>query len=413
MTASPRLRILLVLGAVCVVIVLAGIFLGVTGGATWKLTPSPNTLLDATAFGQDTVVFSNGRSFVSYNYVSGHSKLLSPDNISSYLDNIDKIEVSSDDQYLIFHTTALDAGNALYDKARTNGIDPNQPSWWVYSLARQSFQNLPQNVTSVRVSGQKLYALAGDTQQNISLYSLSGLQQLASYSVPSCIDFYPIAGGVVLLTADNHIVSTQNYIVYNQLFSAANILNVAPDGRFGLGTLQTKKGQNLVLFDLQKKNYHLIDSDVAAQLAWTTQNDALYTKNSSGSSIAYLYNAASHRVATLHFTGSKIPKTFLPSSLFDTKAAILSDSNNNSYLVGKNITPPKTVTSSYSSTITTGGRPLDITYYPDQTAFILTLDATSAQQEEQAVYARLTKDGYNPELFNIRMTLFTPPEVFN
>src|SRR5882724_5671104 len=70
----------------------------------------PDIFSTGVSYGKQTMVASNGRSFVAYSYQTGKETLLSPDNLTSDLENIDKpLIVSSDQRYIAFHVSLAQA----------------------------------------------------------------------------------------------------------------------------------------------------------------------------------------------------------------------------------------------------------------------------------------------------------------
>ncbi len=370
----------------------------------------PRVFSSSTSYDKDTLLFSNARSFTSYNYKTGQAALLSPDNYWGNTGNIDKpIIVTSDKKYIIFHTSMVSAGTALDDQLIQEGLDHNKGWWWIYNTAQQTFKHFDSSVASVRAGDNTVYTLSENySQQSIIGYSLPDLKQTSSIPVTGATDFFVTDDGFLIQQKDGKVLSTKDGIINTPVLSLSTVMNVSRNKKTALATRTQNKVKQLVIYNLQTKSETTIGSNVANQIAWSPDNDVVFADQEKKHIFVYDSGTGGTNTAKLDKSLNK-----------DLEAvAILSPDN---IIVGKDSTDYLLSTGSlatinipndnYQTAVSVSGYTTPLVYFPDESAFILTLDTGAADMERDAIYSQLKKDGFNPDLLELRFAVFTEPIV--
>lgn len=406
---------------VATIIVLVALLSLISGSAnvTWNQSSTvPDIFKSSVAFGSNSIIFSNGRQFVEYNYISGHSTPISPDGVDQTIGNIDSLRVSSDKNYLVFHSQEAPAGSQMESYLRANGLDPTQPYWWLYDALDDSFRSLPSDVTSVRLTKGLVYTLSGeDTSKSIiKIYGVRDLKLQKTIEVASSSDFYVVNDGFVLVGAGElnvPVMFTSDGVVNRQLADrVTSVANVNSNSESGLLIRDTGKNPRLLLFSLDgsvKEQATNVDTVAASE-----DNDALISVKSLSSekpSKLFLYNHTTGKLGTLEIKDLSVSGTF-PVSLFSAHVGTLAYLNGGLIMAGNDFIAPKQPPANYDKSLRVSGNIVDLKYYPDESAFIVTLDGSAVSQERAAIYKQLKEDGLDPALLDIRFSVFAPPTEF-
>ncbi len=370
---------------------------------------APAIFSTGVSYGKQTVVVSNGRSFVAYNYQTGKDTLLSPDNATSDLENIDKpLVVSPDLRYIAFHVSLTQPTSSLYAQLQNGNFDTTKGNWWLYDTQTKTFSPFPQTVIAVRFMNGNAYALTNlYGQQTIQTYAPATLTVTNSVSAPSSSNLFATNDGFWLQSGSN-VLQTSNGTVSTTAFSNMTVLNVSPDGKSAL--LQNTKSNQYIYYDLRTKRQTVVSDTAGVQAAWDASNDMLFGKpKSTKSNQSYtFFNAANGATSdvTVYAQATKLL------AVLDGQT-VLASNGTSSYIVGKNVAVHAPIPSNYDKTIPFGNSFIEAQYFPDQTAFIITINKATAAAQQAAVYQQLQHDGYNPDLLEIRFSLFIPPTSFN
>lgn len=368
----------------------------------------PDIFSTGVSYGKQTMVASNGRSFVAYNYQTGKETLLSPDNLTSDLENIDKpLIVSSDQRYIAFHVSLAQAGSSLYAQLQNDKLDTTKGSWWLYDTEAKTFHPFPQTVVAVQFMGGNVYALTNTYgQQTIQTYNPATFTATQSVSAPSSSNLFATRSGGFWLQDGTNVLQTTDGTVSTTLFSNTTVLNVSSDGKSAL----LQNNNQYIFYALSTKKQTVIGSTKGGQVSWDQQNDMLFGKASStSSSQSYTFFNATNQTTSSVDVYNQATKLV---TVLDSQTALVSNGQN-FFIVGKNVSVSQPVPNGYNKVLTIGSGYLNVQYYADQTAFIIVLNKPYAAAEQTAVYQQLQKDGYNPDLLEIRFTLFTPPTSYN
>jgi hypothetical protein len=420
---SPRVLMLLGGAAIVLLVVLfSSGKVSLTGGGSVNMPNNAglsNVFATAVPYGDDSLVLSNGRALVSYNFKTGKSSQVSKDDVRPNLGNAGGLIVSPDKRYVLFYEDHADARGVLGDILSQDGTNLDASLWWMYDTKTETYHHFQADVSMVEFDGNNAYALQGSSDNHtIVTYTLPELQQTASIKTPKLDNenFFVGDGGFILQTSGN-VLFTKDGITSDQLFSGVSIQGFLKDKRYAIGTTNEDDKSQLVLLDMKNRTQTTIDDKVSSQVAINGDN-VLYATTSGNNTdnpryVPSIYNHATGDIKAIKFNAKTFRNTsLLPEAILNDKTVIVSnDSHINVLLSVDQLTSPKQPPTDYQKTITNGNHVIDLEYFQDERAFLVTIYADQAQKESQMVYDQLAKDGYNPALFEIRFSLFTPPPV--
>lgn len=401
---NNRLRALLFAGIGLLAIVITVLVVMPRNNATAldKLVKLPANFMVSDEYSADGLLFSNGRSFVDYNYKTGKSTLLSDDALDEPLDSIDALMVSDNKQYIVFHLPLVAADSQLDSQLTAQGLDTDADYWWLYDVANKTFQNFPADAKKVQISGNEAMAYTGDDASTITTYTMPDLKVTSAVHISSGSDFFKTKDGYLLASTEGGDVSfTRDGIVSEKVFSNANLIAMTNDKSTIIGTSSQNGSTYLMSYDANTKKQTVLDSDINSQVGYVGGNKILYRK--SDSKVYYVYDLATKKIDTFKVDAKNAPDSLVPEALLDNGSFLLSDKDNNMYVAGNTVASAKDM-KSYNKSIGTASAQ----YFSDDNDLIVTVDKASADSERQAVYDQLKKDGYDPNLLNIKFVLFAP-----
>lgn len=401
---NNRLRALLFAGVGLLAIVITVLVVMPHNNATAldKLVKLPANFMVSDEYSNDGLLFSNGRSFVDYNYKTGESALLSSDALDEPLDNIDSLSLSENKQFIVFHLPLVAADSQLDSQLTAQGLDTNADYWWLYNVADKTFHNFPADAKKVQISGNEALAYTGDDASTITTYTLPDLNVTSSVHVSSGSDFLKTKDGY-LLTSDegNDVYFTRDGVVSEKIFTNANLIAMTSDKSAAIGTSSQNDSVYLMSYDPSTKKETVLDSDVNSQVGYVGGNKILYRK--ADSKVYYVYDLTTKKITSFKVDAKNAPDSLVPEALLDNGSFLLSDKDNNMYVAGNTVASIKDM-KSYNKNVGTAS----IQYFSDSNNLIATVDKASADSERQAIYDQLKKDGYDPNLLTIKFVLFTP-----
>jgi len=399
---------------VLAVLVVVALVFSSKGASSLSITQKylvPNTFNDVAPYGQNTIVFSNGRSFAKYNFISGQVSQISPDNLLPELNNIDSLSASANDQYLLFHDEASVSGTPLYNTLVQQGLNVNQDWWWIYNVSTKTFSVIPHTVLLAKIDGNQVDTLVSTNNgEEIVSYSVSSLAQDSSIPIINGSNFFRAANGFLLQTTDNEAFLTSTGVVNNLLSKSIIVDGVSADGQSAYGVINSGGSSRLVKINLQNSSIKTLASNVEGQAEVLLPNLLLYNTAGSGQTgpLAFnTYNLASSKKQLWGFSysvsgGNSI--SFTPTALLGETATIAQDSSSKVYLIGNGLAPIKSVPANYKSTINVSGNSVNVSYSSVQTTFEAVLNSGQATAEQAAVYTQLNHDGYNPLFYNVQFS---------
>lgn len=380
-----------------------GIFLG-TRESSLQLTQAvrvPTSMSSAAPYGNNSFIFSNGRYFASYNYVTGESQRLSPDESIDGLSDVDRLLVSGDLKYIAFELPITPLGSALYAQLSQTGRDPSQPSWWLYDITNQKFYPFPEDTRSVVFSDTLVYSFnVNNGMASITMYQPNNLRTISTLSVPSATSFFKTTNGYVLNMPDSTVLSTKDGVVSHQLFTATSVIGVGGPGTLGVGVVGTKDGSNLGRFSFNGSSEKTVARNVGPPVVWNGGGLVLFS-TSDGKSI-HLYSLKNQKM--VHIGVPKQLGSVTPVNALNDHTILIKNSGGLE-LVGSNLQSAQLLPRNYDKTITVNGSLVEVTYYPSENAFLVNLGSDAVLAEQAAVYNALRADGLNPDLLDIRFTV--------
>jgi len=374
------------------------------------------TLFTVSAPGtNNTIITSNGRAFVSYNYTNGQAAVLSPDTINSGLDGVDSILTSDDAHYIVFHQTLAGFGTTLKGILQNAGLDSDKGYWWVYDTQSKVFTPIKQSIsnTNASVSGDSVSIIDADpntSNPKLTTYELNNPSSASSsIAVTSSDGFFHTKNGYILTRFNegngSDILFTKDGVVSKKLFTNADAVAYISSTDTLFYTLADGKGNTLYAYDMGTAEQTEVASDTGGSFV-QHGNVLLFTLNSNLAT----YDTTTKKLQQLKITDKKYADTaFTPTQALADDVTILQEGDS-IYLAGNGTKVPQAV-SSYDESVTVGTNQVEISYNEDEDAFLITLDATNTEAEKEAVYQKLRDDGLNPYLLDIRFTVFTAPNV--
>lgn len=311
---------------------------------------SPN-FATVEAYDNNSLIYSSGQALMLYNYVSGVNSQLSPVvNLYNTYGNgnsaIDSLSVSENEKFILFHDEQVAPDGILYHQLINQGLNPQNDYWWLYSVANQSFQPLPQSTILAKINGDNVEALssAGGSGEALISYSTMNLEPKTTVNVSGINDFFVTDNGFVLQTPGNNILFTKDGVVSQQLAQEATVVAVTANSQQAVIVTGQNNSRQLALLDLQKHTQKAISPNITGQPVWLNSGTVLYAISSStGSSTSttlYSYDLATKRtfiwnlVNPIHTLGNS---SITPIALVGTKTAVISNSSSSYYLIGSGL----------------------------------------------------------------------------
>ncbi|GEM_PF-2597883 len=407
---NTRIRQLLVVLAVIVVgLIIAVTVLQPRGEKISQKISLPSTFKTAAPYGNTSVVISNDRGFVSYDYTTGASQLLSPDNQSSGLANIDSLTATDDGKYLLFHTEEVADQSTLQAILNQQSLDTGRDYWWLYSVADQSFRPLAARTLQAKLSGNYVDALAsGGTSETITRYNLGDLKQAKQVSIPGSTDFWSYNDGYLLQLANQSVAFTTDGVVTQTLYNKTSVLSLVAGSMMAIGATGQGDSKQLVELNLDKRSSKVIADGVAVPPVTTASGNILYiTADGSGPNAnnTYIsYDTVSHKKTTWRLTDTaaqlKNSDAAPLLALLQPMVVLGTTITGGTYLAGNQLQPVRSPTG-YSSTVTVQGNPLHVTYDDTVDSFVVGYSAVPQNLIIAALGTQLRHDGFNPDLYQI------------
>jgi hypothetical protein len=342
---TKKLTILFIIFAV---ILIGGLSLSRFSGASLKISEAIGLHapgLTFIAFGPNQVVYNGGQHFITYNYLSGSQTDLNPTTSNSVFGTIDSLKVSSNHNYLLFHSGISNV--PLHDPTFGNLSSASQVIpigfWWLYNIQQQTFELLPTNTISAQFAQNNVVGLqSNNSQESLTTYQTNGLQPLQSIEIPGSSAFYPVANGFILASTSNALSFTTNGVVSRQLLTNTSVVGVTSDGESAVGLTETGSTFTLTLFNLKTFSSKQIASNIDGNPAWSSQGIVLYeTQSGNNAPILHTYDVITGSSAVWQFSGAaattlgKSGPTLI--ALLNSNTAIIQRSQGIQYLVGSGL----------------------------------------------------------------------------
>jgi hypothetical protein len=407
---NSRIRKLLVVLAVIVVgLIIAATTLQPRGEKISQRINLPPTFKTAVRYGDTSVVLSNDRAFVSYDYITGVSQLLSADNQTSGLANIDSLSASDNGKYLLFHTEQVADQSTLQSILNKQSLSTADDYWWLFSTTDQSFRPLAARTLQAKLTGDYVDTLTnGGSSETITRYNLSDLKQAKQTTIPGSIDFWSYNDGYLLQLADQSIAFTTDGVITQTFYNKTSLLSLIAGSTTAIGATGQGDSKQLVELKLDKRTSTVIAGALAEAPVTTPSGNILYiTSDGSGpnaNNTFTSYDAVSHKKTAwdLKDTAASLKNSEAAPllALLQPMVAIGTTATGDAFLVGNQLQPIKSPTG-YSATITAQGNPLHVTYDDTVNSFVVSYSALPQNLVVTALAQQLRHDGFNPDLYQI------------
>ncbi len=399
----------LLLIGLLVVAVLAALIVSTSGRSSGltikKVYDAPAGFSNAAGFDDNSLVFTNGRTFVQYSYVDGKTTPLSPDTTTPELQGIDSLSVSDNRQYLLFHAPPTLVGGVLDTAVKQRGFNTNADHWWLYSLPSHIFTPLPDEVLLAKLDHDNVDALStSSVGEQITKYSLSTLQSTANIAISPSTNFLPAHNGYLLQTTDNRLLLTTDGILNKAIASDAQALVLTQDRQSVIAGSTNEKNKQLIVINVTDGSVKTIASNLSSQPAYNNNDGVVFVANGSSRTTLSSYNIATRKLTNWNFDKSHqnlIDATATVNGYFGESVAVISDNTSTSRIIGNDIAAINLPSSSYLKVVTSPRGSASLTF-EDQTKRLTVATSSKASPElVAAVYAQLKADGYNPDLISI------------
>ncbi|HSX34338.1 MAG TPA: hypothetical protein VLF62_01720 [Candidatus Saccharimonadales bacterium] len=306
-----------------------------------QFTKVPATTAEGTAFGTDTLLYANDAALETFNYKTGKRTPISPSTGQNGLDNVDTVTASANKKFVLFHTSVVTYGELLSKQLAADGRSEAADYWWVYSIADRSFQALPDGTLLAKFQGNKLYALAPNSDgEAIYTYNPATLEETSNLQIEPSSDFFPVKNGFLLQSIDNKIYFTSNGTTNEEVLSDIQISGITADGNTVVGLENKNKAQSLVWASTSDWEVHVISDSVSSKPVWDNSGKVLY--NTSGASTDFVeYNLVTDKSSTWKFNKDALPPRddapAIAQVLLSDDTAVISNSSGVYYLSGPQV----------------------------------------------------------------------------
>lgn len=368
---------------------------------------APANFSTAVNYSDSSILFSNGRSFVSYDLDSNQSQTLSPEDSQNGLIGIDSVSSSSSADDIVFHSESMQPGGVLARTLQNTGDTRTNDVWWLYSSKTQAFSPLPSGVLLAKADDAGIYALqTGANGESITTYSPHSLHTVSTTQIPGSSNFWAYNNGFLLQLGDGDLAYTEDGVVSQTLFAKTALLGLSHTKNIAFATSKTGS-TSFYRLDLEKHSKSLVAKNLQTQPLLSASDTAIYTKTSGTdlhTAVQYvIYNLTHKRTSTLSPSGiaealstSSTPQPLL---LVGDHQFTAKDASGNLILYGTDhaISDP----SSYNKTVGSAANSIQIRYDQNRSAFVVSYPAGTASTVLAQVESQLRSDGFDPSLFTI------------
>lgn len=367
----------------------------------------PDSFASAAPLNGSTLIYSNGRSLVEYNYQTGSTRALLSGAGVDDLNTLDSLSVSPDKQRLLFHTTGVPDGSSLASKLRDQNVDPSNDYWWIFSLQSGDLHPL---VTDNMLQAQwdkngQISVLSGtSSNEKIYLYNPDGAE--VSATAVHLSNNYFVTGNQYLLETTDGILETQDGVLNHVLFPQQTLLGLTADNQGVIAAQGEGKDRSIVQLNLFKKSQRTLIKGIVNQPLLLNGTIFYQTDTNTQESGAFAsYNLTTHK-ATSWTLPRTIADTLQPAALLNPTAALLVDGQGNYYEAGTSFAKPSVPPVGYQRTLNVNGQTVRLNYDGSVQALLVNLGLQStpvSSDQLNMVYAQLQKDGYNPDLVSLQI----------
>jgi hypothetical protein len=373
----------------------------------------PSFFSDSAYYGNNSIIFSNGRAFVKYNYTTGQSSILGSDSSQLYLNNIDSISLSPDNNFILFHDPIAPSGSVLSSDLQQQNLNQYQDYWWVYDISSGTFSPLPAGTLMAKFSGNEVYGLVGGNgngnNETITTYFDNNLSKVRSVTIPGSSNFFVANGGLVLQEPNNNILFTNNGVINTLLLTSTTLVGTSSDGSKAIGTETINGVENLCIVNLVKGSSKVVATNIIGTPSWSgTDLVAYVTKNSkTNAQEIKIYNIDNNKTVYLNLANNiniSNGNVLQAVNVFSRDSLLMSNSKSGYFLIGNGLASIKTPPAGYYSYFEVAGNPITIKYDSTNNNFLVTLNLSDISQEQPDVYQEISAAGYDPNLTDINFS---------
>jgi hypothetical protein len=375
------------------------------------LTQLPAGFTTAAHYGESSVVLSNGRSLVSYDYLAGKSAALSPEDPANGLANIDSLSASDDGRYILFHQEVPVHGGQLAAILQQRQLADTSDYWWLYDTAQHTFMPLMPQTLIAKFSGGSLTLLrTGETGETLTTYSLPAVNQIASINIPGSTDFWKYDNGFLLQRANEDLAYTEDGVVTQTFYKATTLIGIVSGSDKALGMTGPSENRQPVILDLKAHSSRPLSDSAGGQALMDPRGYAFYytsEKNATGVKNKYFtYDFTTDKTESWKLTGDAESKgnddTPATSLLLGNTGVIGDTATSSPYAFGTGFATLNLPPSGYSKDISVQGKTYTLTFDGSTRSLNVTAPSTSAAAALPALEAQAKSDGFDPNLYPVQ-----------
>lgn len=370
-----------------------------------KPLPLPSSTVIAPLANSSSFVFSNGRYFVKYDYLSGSSTRLSPDEA---LPTINKIVPSGDGEYVAFQSSKHGFQDALGKQLLSENLSPDTSYWWILDVTAQKFTRIEGSPVVVhwKDSSHDLYTLSDSGEGGIiTHYALPGQNQLPSFAVEGSRDFFPVSDGYIIETNSNSLIKLsmdgqtskvifEGYksIAFSSLESWASATNI---------TASENETAHIYLLQLETGDKTELSDSHEGTGVWLPQGREVCYPSEKEKTLQCFDTTTKARKNYFYEKEQAVDEKLI--AVMAENTFIMSDGSSNQVVSDRKLMEFLTV-DNYNKSL---GSDASLIYYPSEMSFIVSYLETNQPTIREQVYDTLRKDGINPDLATIQFNSIT------
>ncbi len=377
--------------------------------------PAPFSAAQGTE--ENTAIFSNGRSFVQYNYRSGETESLSA---ATNMPTVNNIQLSNNNRYIIFRSSGHSFNSPYGTILNKEDLPLASAYWWGYDRTSGKLYILGDggNLIVTSSSSDVYYrAVNGDDTGFLEIKSVANIpiaetgeyvQGPSDLAEPIEISggirqFFPFEGGFLVENNQGNVIRVDEETGSRELITSdVRNLVASPSGRYAtVNNLVTESDQtiDLKMLEVEKEKLHNLGEFDESFSVWLSDSDTV------------LYRVNNDRAITKSGIGGRAVNLVASEEELEDAFALL---------VISNVVGPDTYTGSaefkdfyilseqelfdipspedYSVRLVSN---TIIEYSQEYNRFVASIVGEATVQKRQAVYSRLSQDGFNPDLYQI------------
>ncbi len=294
-----------------------------------NVEPVDDTLANSVMYDSSSLLTVTGGDLVVYNFRDGSRQTITTE---AGIESPDSLALSSDKQYIIFHTNFVQQdtqlGSILQSKQASLGGD----YWWVYNVKNKQFWYLPEGTIQARFYNGTVRALiANPTGEQLATFSLSG-EVSDEAPVAKISDFFPVSDGYLLQTTDGELFHTQEGVLSKKVADSTALVG-GTDQQLII-TQADGKGQKLAIINLSDYSVKTIAEKTSGKQAWLNSGVLVYGQLHDSTSELHTYDITTAKdfAWAVKNNGERL-EDLTPVSAYSSSTALVFDGNDKYWLV--------------------------------------------------------------------------------